>query len=84
MRTPARALRNQTTDCVLFSPVARVPINDLPLPIGTCDELFEIVTLQQTGKMNKLPIVLFGKAYWEEVVNWNHMGCLSKEEAVRQ
>jgi hypothetical protein len=50
-----------------------------------CDELFEIMTLKQTGKMNKqLPVVLFGKKYWEEVVNWqalhtrpSHCRCIS-------
>jgi len=42
-----------------------------PGGFGTCDELFEIVTLKQTGKMNKtMPIVLFGKQYWQEIINW--------------
>ena len=43
-----------------------------PGGFGTCDELFEIMTLKQTGKMEKkLPVVLFGKKYWEDVVNWD-------------
>jgi len=34
------------------------------------DELFEVLTLMQTGKKEKIPIVLFGKKYWKDVVNW--------------
>jgi len=42
-----------------------------PGGLGTCDEMFEIMTLKQTGKMQSaLPIVLLGKAYWQEVINW--------------
>jgi uncharacterized protein (TIGR00730 family) len=38
---------------------------------GTLDELFEVLTLVQTKKMSKkLPLVLFGKDYWNEVVNF--------------
>jgi len=41
-----------------------------PGGFGTLDELFEILTLVQTGKIRKrLPIVLFGTEYWDEVVN---------------
>ena len=43
-----------------------------PGGFGTLDELFEILTLRQTGKMSKnLVIVLFGTQYWEEVVNFD-------------
>ena len=44
-----------------------------PGGFGTCDELFEIMTLVQTGKHPKIPIVLFGKSFWEKVVNWEQM-----------
>jgi uncharacterized protein (TIGR00730 family) len=37
---------------------------------GTLDELFETLTLVQTGKMKNLPIVLVGRAYWEKLINW--------------
>ncbi|MDP2238663.1 MAG: TIGR00730 family Rossman fold protein [Burkholderiales bacterium] len=41
-----------------------------PGGFGTLDELFEIITLRQTGKMTKpLVIVLFGTDYWNEVIN---------------
>lgn len=41
-----------------------------PGGFGTMDELFETLTLIQTGKVKKnLPIVLFGKSYWDAVLN---------------
>lgn len=41
-----------------------------PGGFGTLDELFELLTLLQTGKLHKkIPIVLFGSDYWDEVVN---------------
>ncbi|HVH73924.1 MAG TPA: LOG family protein [Stellaceae bacterium] len=43
-----------------------------PGGFGTLDELFEILTLVQTRKMRKrVPIVLFGAKYWDEVVNFD-------------
>jgi uncharacterized protein (TIGR00730 family) len=43
-----------------------------PGGFGTLDEMFEILTLVQTGKMRKrMPIVLFGAKYWDEVVNFD-------------
>ena len=43
-----------------------------PGGFGTLDELFELLTLLQTGKMTKpMPIVLFGTKFWEEVVNFD-------------
>ena len=39
---------------------------------GTLDELFEILTLVQTHKTRKrMPIVLFGTEYWDEVINFD-------------
>lgn len=40
-----------------------------PGGFGTLDELFELLTLQQTRKAPPMPIVLFGRSYWREVVN---------------
>ncbi len=42
----------------------------MPGGFGTLDELFELLTLVQTGKIRKrMPIVLFGSHYWSEVIN---------------
>jgi uncharacterized protein (TIGR00730 family) len=41
-----------------------------PGGFGTFDELFEVLTLVQSQKMRALPIVLFGKDYWNKVVNF--------------
>ena len=41
-----------------------------PGGFGTMDELFETLTLLQTGKVNDLSVVLMGKAYWEDLINW--------------
>lgn len=41
-----------------------------PGGFGTFDELFEILTLRQTGKAPAIPVVLFDEAYWRKVVNF--------------
>jgi uncharacterized protein (TIGR00730 family) len=40
---------------------------------GTFDEMFELLTLIQTGKVRPLPILLFGRDYWNRVVDFNAM-----------
>jgi len=41
-----------------------------PGGFGTLDELFESVTLVQTGKIDHFPIVLFGSTYWRGLLDW--------------
>jgi predicted Rossmann-fold nucleotide-binding protein len=44
-----------------------------PGGFGTFDEFFELLTLIQTGKMKPLPILLFGRDYWNRVINFQAM-----------
>ena len=44
-----------------------------PGGFGTCDELFEFICLQQTGKKDWTPVVLLGCEYWKTVINWEAM-----------
>jgi uncharacterized protein (TIGR00730 family) len=42
----------------------------LPGGFGTMDELFEALTLVQTGKVTRFPVVLMGEAYWRGLLDW--------------
>ena len=42
----------------------------LPGGFGTLDELFEALTLVQTHKVTKFPVILFGTAYWSGLLDW--------------
>ena len=41
-----------------------------PGGFGTLDELFELLTLVQTKKMNPIPILLYGREFWNKIVNF--------------
>ena len=50
---------------------------------GTLDELFEVMTLVQTGKCRKRPILLFGRDFWSRLVNFEWLvetGMISPED----
>ena len=56
----------------------------LPGGVGTMDELWEMMTLLQTGKLAKNNLILiYGKKYWDEVLNWKAMvrwGMINEDE----
>lgn len=54
----------------------------LPGGFGTFDEFFESITLIQTGKIGKFPIVLVGSDYWKGLVDWIHEVVRREEENI--
>ena len=44
-----------------------------PGGFGSFDELFEVLTLMQTKKVDRFPVILVGKAFWTEMVNFKQM-----------
>ena len=54
----------------------------LPGGFGTLDELFEVITLIQTKKISKVPVILVGKAYWGGLKDWIKEVMLEKEKNI--
>lgn len=54
----------------------------LPGGVGTLDELFEAITLIQTKKIGKFPIVLVGKSFWGGLIDWIKEVMLKKEKNI--
>lgn len=42
-----------------------------PGGFGTLDEMFESLTLIQTGRMESIPFLLFGREFWKKIINWD-------------
>ncbi|MEM1066864.1 MAG: TIGR00730 family Rossman fold protein [Pseudomonadota bacterium] len=54
-----------------------------PGGFGTLDELFESLTLIQTGRMARVPILLFGEGFWRKIIDWDALadaGTISDED----
>ena len=54
-----------------------------PGGFGTMDELFEMLTLIQTGKQPRIPVVLYGKNFWERLINFDvfvEMGLIAERD----
>ncbi len=44
-----------------------------PGGFGTLDEMFEALTLIQTGRMKPIPFLLFGRDWWQRIIDWQHL-----------
>lgn len=54
-----------------------------PGGFGTLDEMFEALTLIQTHRMKPIPLILFGREFWQSVINWEMLaeaGTISRED----
>jgi uncharacterized protein (TIGR00730 family) len=54
-----------------------------PGGFGTMDEMFESLTLIQTGRMERVPFLLFGRDFWKKIINWEALadaGTISAED----
>jgi uncharacterized protein (TIGR00730 family) len=53
-----------------------------PGGFGTLDELFEVLTLRQTGRMQEIPVIMYGTDYWTTIIDFQTLadeGCIADE-----
>lgn len=58
-------------------------ITIFPGGFGTLDEMFEALTLIQTGRMERVPFLLFGESFWRSIINWEALaeaGTISEDD----
>ena len=70
----AESVLDRSVTCLIASSQSRLfrysfGFVALPGGVGTIDELFEAVTLIQTGKIRQFPVVLMGKTYWRPLTD---------------
>ncbi|HKL39927.1 MAG TPA: TIGR00730 family Rossman fold protein [Cryomorphaceae bacterium] len=56
----------------------------MPGGFGTLDELFEALTLIQTGKIGRFPIILYGKDYWSGLLDWIKSTLLTQYKSISE
>jgi len=56
----------------------------MPGGFGTLDELFEALTLIQTGKIGRFPIILYGTDYWSGLLEWFKSNLLDKYSSISE
>ncbi len=54
----------------------------MPGGFGTMDEVFEVLTLIQTKKIDPVPVIFVGKDYWQGLMDWIHETMLAKEKNI--
>jgi uncharacterized protein (TIGR00730 family) len=52
----------------------------MPGGFGTLDEMFEALTLVQTRKVTRFPVILFGSSYWQGLVDWIRVSLLGEHK----
>jgi uncharacterized protein (TIGR00730 family) len=67
---------------VMFTKYAQAFVM-FPGGFGTMDEMFEVATLIQTGKIDRSPMVLVGKAYWSGLLDWIRISMLESEHNIK-
>jgi len=56
----------------------------MPVGFGTLDEFFEALTLMQTQKIGKFPVILVGKKYWSGLMDWIKSTMLETEKNISE